>query len=150
MNRMANKIIFLAAISDAFKDEEDRELNAVGKIDIPEDGNATPILTDLFYAFKIFYTQISGDNVDSIEFIGVLTRLVFQDQLNDNSEAEHGHWVYNQNGHDWGLGAWECSLCHSVNNNLPIDKRFSPYVYAGSKYCPNCGAKMDGGENNGT
>ena len=87
MNRMANKIIFLAAISDAFKDEEDRELNAVGKIDIPEDGNATPILTDLFYAFKAFYTQISGDNVDPIEFIGVLMRLVFQDQIKDNSEA---------------------------------------------------------------
>lgn len=64
----------------------------------------------------------------------------------DVAPVKHGHWVYNQNGHDWGLGAWECSLCHSVNNNLPIDKRFSPYVYAGSKYCPNCGAKMDGGE----
>ena len=87
MDRMANKIIFLTAISDAFRDEEDRELNAVGKIDIPEDGNATPILTDLFYAFKIFHTQMSGDNVDPIEFIGVLMRLVFQDQLNDNSEA---------------------------------------------------------------
>lgn len=68
----------------------------------------------------------------------------------DVAPVKHGHWVYNQNGHDWGLGAWECSLCHSVNNNLPIDKRFSPYVYAGSKYCPNCGAKMDKGseENN--
>ena len=88
MNRMANKIIFLTAISDAFRDEEDRELNAVGKIDIPESGDATPILTDLFYAFKAFYTQLSGDNVDPIEFIGVLMRLVFQDQLNDNSEAE--------------------------------------------------------------
>ena len=64
----------------------------------------------------------------------------------DVAPVKHGHWVYNQNGHDWGLGAWECSLCHSVNNNLPIDKRFSPYVYAGSKYCPNCGAKMDGGD----
>lgn len=88
MDRMANKIIFLTAISDAFRDEEDRELNAVGKIDIPEDGNAIPILTDLFYAFMVFYTQMSGDNVDPIEFIGVLTRLIFQDQLNDNSEAE--------------------------------------------------------------
>lgn len=64
----------------------------------------------------------------------------------DVASVKHGHWVYNQNGHDWGLGAWECSLCHSVNNNLPIDKRFSPYVYAGSKYCPTCGAKMDGGD----
>lgn len=87
MDRMANKIIFLTAISDAFRDEEDRELNAAGKIDIPEDGNATPILTDLFYAFKAFYTQISGDNVDPIEFIGKLMRLVFQDQIKDNSEA---------------------------------------------------------------
>lgn len=68
----------------------------------------------------------------------------------DVTPVKHGHWVYNQNGHDWGLGAWECSLCHSVNNNLSSDKRFSPYVYAGSKFCPTCGAKMDGGENNGT
>lgn len=66
---------------------------------------------------------------------------------NDVAVVKHGHWVYNQNGHDWGLGAWECSLCHSVNNNLSSDKRFSPYVYAGSKFCPNCGAKMDRGEN---
>lgn len=68
----------------------------------------------------------------------------------DVAPVKHGHWAYNQNGLDWGLGAWECNLCHSVNNNLPSEKRFSPYVYAGSKYCPNCGAKMDGGENNGT
>ena len=87
MDRIANKIIFLTAIADAFRGEEDRELNAAGKIDIPEDGNATPILTDLFYAFKAFYTQMSGDNVDRIEFIGVLTRLIFQDQIKDNSEA---------------------------------------------------------------
>ena len=87
MDRIANKIIFLTAIADAFRGEEDRDLNAAGKIDIPEDGNATPILTDLFYAFKAFYTQMSGDNVDPIEFIGVLTRLIFQDQIKDNSEA---------------------------------------------------------------
>ena len=55
-----NKIIFLAAIADAFRDEEDRELGAFGKIEIPEDGNMTQILTDLFYAFKLFYNQISG------------------------------------------------------------------------------------------
>lgn len=65
---------------------------------------------------------------------------------NDVAPVKHGHWVYNQNGLDWSLGAWECNLCHSVNNNLPSDKRFSPYVYAGSKYCPNCGAKMNGGD----
>jgi len=77
-----NKIIFLAAIADAFRDEEDRELGAFGKIEIPEDGNMTQILTDLFYAFKLFYNQISGADADSLEFISVLTRLAVQDQLN--------------------------------------------------------------------
>lgn len=77
-----NKIIFLAAIADAFRDEEDRELGAFGKIEIPEDGNMTQILTDLFYAFKLFYNQISGADADPLEFISVLTRLVVQDQLN--------------------------------------------------------------------
>ena len=65
----------------------------------------------------------------AIEEIGKLPAVEY-------TPVKHGHWVYNQNGHDWGLGAWECSLCHSVNNNLPSDKRFSPYVYAGAKYCP--------------
>lgn len=55
----------------------------------------------------------------------------------------HGHWVYNPNGHDWNLGAWECSLCHSVNNNLLCDERIIPTLFRGSAYCPNCGAKMD-------
>lgn len=77
-----NKIIFLAAIADAFRDEEDRELGAFGKIEIPEDGNMTQILTDLFYAFKLFYNQISGADADLLEFISVLTRLAVQDQLN--------------------------------------------------------------------
>lgn len=55
----------------------------------------------------------------------------------------HGHWTYNPNGLDWNLGAWECSLCHSVNNNLPCDERIIPTIFLGSTYCPNCGAKMD-------
>lgn len=56
--------------------------------------------------------------------------------------AAHGHWVDNPNGHDWNLGAWQCSLCHCTNNNLPYDGKMNPYMFAGSAYCPNCGAKM--------
>lgn len=85
-----------------------------------------------------------GSHSGAVDVVG---SAIYKLPAADVAPVKHGHWVYNQNGHDWGLGAWECSLCHSVNNNLPIDKRFSPYVYAGSKYCPNCGAKMDGGEN---
>lgn len=60
----------------------------------------------------------------------------------------YGHWVYNPNRMDFGLGAWQCSICGIKNDNLPYDKTINPYNYVGSKYCPNCGAKMDGKENN--
>lgn len=61
----------------------------------------------------------------------------------DVVEVMHGHWKYNPNGMDWGLGAWECSLCRCRNDNLPMDEKINPRIWAGTKFCPNCGAKMD-------
>lgn len=58
-------------------------------------------------------------------------------------QQKHGRWVWNPNGMDWVLGAWQCSVCGSRNNNLPVNTRISPYRFSGSRYCPNCGAKMD-------
>lgn len=60
----------------------------------------------------------------------------------DVAPVKHGKWRWNQNGMDWGLGAWECSECACRNNNLPINKKINPLVFSGSKYCPNCGAPM--------
>lgn len=61
------------------------------------------------------------------------------------SLAEHtAEWVWNPNGIDWALGAWECSSCGSRNHNLPYDAKISPRMFAGSRYCPNCGAEMRG------
>ncbi len=58
----------------------------------------------------------------------------------------HGKWVWDKNGMDFGLGAWHCSECACRNNNLPLNSKMSPLAFSGSKYCPNCGAKMDGGD----
>ena len=43
-------------------------------------------------------------------------------------ERKHGHWITKK--------AWhvECSECHYVSESICEEK----------KYCPNCGAKMDG------
>ena len=57
--------------------------------------------------------------------------------------VRHGRWIYNPNGMDFNLGAWECSVCTQKNNNLPCIRNINPYICVGSKYCPNCGAKMD-------
>lgn len=58
-------------------------------------------------------------------------------------EEKHGKWIYNPNGTDWNIGAYECSLCHSVNHNLPCNTNINPLNFVGSKFCPTCGAKMD-------
>ena len=62
--------------------------------------------------------------------------------------VKHGHWVWDgntrdENGIDWGVGAWRCSLCKCKNHNIPENKNEIPLRWAGSKYCPNCNAKMD-------
>lgn len=82
----------------------------------------------------------------------IITALIFQRFAKeieaipaaDVEPVRHGRWIYNPNGMDFNLGAWECSVCTQKNNNLPCNRNISPYICVGSKYCPNCGARMDG------
>lgn len=55
----------------------------------------------------------------------------------DVAPVRHGQWVLRRvrNGH-----FWECSACH-INPCI--------YVTQDTKYCPNCGAKMDGWQDDG-
>lgn len=55
---------------------------------------------------------------------------------NDVAPVKHGHW-------HWSVEYFHdvCSCCTHLSN----DPENYPY-----KFCPHCGAKMDGGENNGT
>lgn len=56
-------------------------------------------------------------------------------QAVDAEPVEHGLWIRQQNS----AYVFKCSACG--------------FVFAGAsiaKYCPNCGAKMDGGEANDT
>ena len=62
----------------------------------------------------------------------------------DVVEVKYGRWVYDPDGMDWGIGAWRCSECGCKNDNLGSDRNINPYHYAGSKFCGNCAAKMDG------
>lgn len=62
-------------------------------------------------------------------------------------EQKHGHWVLDPDGMDWNIPAWICSECACRNDNLPVMKDVTPKTimrFSGSKFCPNCGAKMDG------
>lgn len=52
----------------------------------------------------------------------------------DVAPVRHGEWLLRHEGHGH---YWECSVCHT---NPCI------YVTKDTKFCPNCGAKMDGAE----
>ena len=67
--------------------------------------------------------------------------------------VRHGKWVWNNDAIDYGIGAWVCSECGGRNENIHAAKPgtvgglgTNPYIWAGSQFCPNCGAKMDGGK----
>lgn len=49
----------------------------------------------------------------------------------DAVEVVHGHWIVNK------AGTHKCSVCHDT---IPDEQ-----AWCGAKYCPYCGAKMDGG-----
>jgi hypothetical protein len=72
-----------------------------------------------------------------------LKRDIYIDTVLIVDSVVHGHWIYDPNGMDWNLGAWRCSKCGCKNKNIGGDERINPLLFAGSKYCPNCGAKMD-------
>lgn len=61
----------------------------------------------------------------------------------DVAPVVHARWIWNPNGMDYGLGAWQCGRCFTRNNSLPMNSKINPLMFIGSKYCPECGAKMD-------
>lgn len=53
----------------------------------------------------------------------------------DAAPVVHGRWIFNQE--QW---TWDCTNCKGwVGSGVRI---------RGYEYCPNCGAKMDGGNDN--
>lgn len=48
--------------------------------------------------------------------------------------VEHGKWIESAN---FDTGFWVCSKCRFVSEAIAAHKLYN--------YCPNCGAKMDGG-----
>lgn len=87
-------------------------------------------------------TYPDGDQVYKDFFA---TKAVAEKLAEENERLRDvGEWKWNPDGMDWGLGAWQCSKCCCKNDNLPTDENIKPLQWAGSKFCPNCGVKMNG------
>ena len=66
-----------------------------------------------------------------------------------SAEPKTGEWVLDPNGMDWNIPAWRCSECGFVANYIGVEANGlgnSPMNWAGSKFCPQCGARITGYE----
>ena len=72
---------------------------------------------------------------DAIEVLG----MIYEMPAADVAPVRHGWWVHEHisEGYAWVM----CSECEEVIHKILINKRLN--------YCPNCGAKMDGGVDDG-
>jgi hypothetical protein len=64
----------------------------------------------------------------------------------DAVEVVHGRWLY-----DSGSGKYFCSACDEYALSFKKDTLYGGDLYEVclTDYCPNCGAKMDGGNQDG-
>ena len=52
-------------------------------------------------------------------------------------------WEWNEHGVDYNIGSWVCGKCHNRPESMwQWEKANNPVRFSGSRYCPNCGAKM--------
>ena len=78
--------------------------------------------------------QALGFTVDGDGYLADKRCRIFKDK-NEYSRVVHAKWERKPGTkHEW----W-CPAC----------KRVFPYSYTSHNYCPNCGAKMDGGNGDG-
>lgn len=73
-------------------------------------------------------------NIPLTASVTSLSAAIHQTPAADVAPVRHGEWLLRHKGYGH---YWECSACHT---NPSI------YVTKDTKFCPNCGAKMDGDE----
>lgn len=78
MNNFDNKIaVFIVALTDVYKPEDNRELSCLPPIEFKEE-SLTEDFTAMIYAQWGLYNSITGDYVDIVGFTHILNRLVLQ------------------------------------------------------------------------
>lgn len=98
----------------------------------------------LIDADKLHYHRVWIASIKKSEYNGMKSAVVvFADEIDKNKKARvdaadvapvrHGRWFYS-------FGGWLCSEC---DDQAPFWCMASTQNL--SNYCPNCGAKMDGG-----
>lgn len=73
----SKSIQFMTALQDVYRKEEDRESDMFPQLELTEDG-LTEDFTAMFYALFVIYKQITGDDVDILDFVAICNKLSVQ------------------------------------------------------------------------
>ena len=72
------------------------------------------------------------------------------DSIPSADKQKTAKWILDPNGMDWNISAWKCSECGFVATHIGVEPigrlGDSPLNWAGSKFCPQCGARITGYE----
>lgn len=86
MSKVEEKaIIFLTALSDTYREEEDRELGSFSKLELTDD--FTGDFTAMLLAMRFVCERLTGYDGDLIDFTHVLNKLAVQHIL-EGKEAD--------------------------------------------------------------
>ena len=77
---------FTVALSDVYRDEENRELEAFSKLELTDD--ATEDITAMLVAMRFVCERLTGYDGDLIDFTHVLNKLAVQHIMEGRENAE--------------------------------------------------------------
>lgn len=79
---------FAAALSDVYKDEDEKEGLALAPLELKED-ELTEDFTAMIYAQWALYRKVTGDDIDILGFTHLVNRLAFQQVMKDNGVLQN-------------------------------------------------------------
>lgn len=79
---------FLFALSDVYKDEEQRQLYVFEKLELTKE-DLTDDFTAMLIALSGMYNRIVDDDVDLIDFTHILNKLAVQHIMEARANNEH-------------------------------------------------------------
>lgn len=74
---------FAVALTDVYKEEEEKESHHLTPLELKED-ELTEDFTAMIYALWAFYKNITGEDLDILEFTHIVNRLAVLQLMKDN------------------------------------------------------------------
>lgn len=138
--KFQNQLCFLTALSDCFKDNESRELDAFEKVEIKDGENANKLILDILYACFIVTSRLIGqDDMDIYDYINLITRLQAQKQVDAISKfrtPKEPYWRVEKDEDDYVCAAgYACPNCNMGVTTCHGQIR--------EDFCSNCGQALD-------